>query len=109
MAEPMYWQVAEDLHQQTETGELASGQQLPTEQEPGEHYAASWNTIRDAINRLAAQRLEEGEHCITLQVRDFGRKSNSGHARDFIDRHTLYPFSARLDSTLLHTPSEAGS
>ena len=52
MADPMYRQIAEDLRQQIEAGELAEGTQLPTEIEFRETYPASRNTIRDAIKWL---------------------------------------------------------
>ena len=38
MANPMYRQIAEDLREQIESGELGPGQQLPTELELREHY-----------------------------------------------------------------------
>jgi DNA-binding GntR family transcriptional regulator len=52
MANPMYRQIAEDLRQRIESGELASGSQLPTELELRERYNASRNTVRDAIKWL---------------------------------------------------------
>jgi GntR family transcriptional regulator len=52
MAEPMYKQIAEDLRKKIEAGELAPGEQLPTELDLRESYNASRNTIRDAIKRL---------------------------------------------------------
>jgi GntR family transcriptional regulator len=52
MASPMYRQIAEDLRAQIESGELQPGQQLPTEFELRERYAASRNTVRDAIKWL---------------------------------------------------------
>jgi GntR family transcriptional regulator len=53
MANPMYRQIAEDLREQIESGQLAPGQQLPTELELRDHYEASRNTVRDAIKWLA--------------------------------------------------------
>ena len=52
MANPMYRQIAEDLRQQIESGELDPGSQLPTELELRERYNASRNTVRDAIKWL---------------------------------------------------------
>jgi DNA-binding FadR family transcriptional regulator len=49
MANPLYRQIAEDLRQQIESGQLEPGQQLQTELELRERYDASRNTIRDAI------------------------------------------------------------
>jgi GntR family transcriptional regulator len=53
MPEPLYRRIAEDLRRQIEAGELAEGAQLPTEAELREFYAASRNTVRDAIKWLA--------------------------------------------------------
>src|ERR1700749_5232776 len=55
----MYQQIAEDLHNQIESGALAPGSQLPTEIELRERYEASRNTIRDAIKRLTSLGLIE--------------------------------------------------
>jgi len=52
MTQPLYQQIAEDLRGQIESGRLAPGAPLPTELELREHYAASRNTIRDAVKRL---------------------------------------------------------
>jgi GntR family transcriptional regulator len=59
MADPMYRQIAEDLRQQIETGELAPGAQLRTELELRERYDASRNTVRDAIKWLISRGLIE--------------------------------------------------
>jgi GntR family transcriptional regulator len=59
MANPIYRQIAEDLRAQIESGELEPGQQLRTEIELRDHYAASRNTIRDAIKLLTARGLVE--------------------------------------------------
>jgi len=54
----MYRQIADDLRQRIESGELAPGDQLPTELELREQYDnASRNTIRDAIRWLTTRRL----------------------------------------------------
>lgn len=52
MANPMYRQIAEDLREQIQSGQLEPGQQLRTELELREHYEASRNTVRDAIKWL---------------------------------------------------------
>jgi GntR family transcriptional regulator len=52
MANPMYRQIAEDLREQIESGQLQPGQQLRTELELRERYSASRNTVRDAIKWL---------------------------------------------------------
>ena len=57
--QPMYQQIAEKLRAQIESGELAPGDQLPTELELRDRYSSSRNTIRDAIKRLSRQGLVE--------------------------------------------------
>jgi GntR family transcriptional regulator len=52
METPMYRQIAEDLREQIESGDLTPGEQLRTEPELKEHYGASRNTVRDAIKWL---------------------------------------------------------
>jgi GntR family transcriptional regulator len=59
MANPMYRQIAENLREQIEGGELEPGQQLRTEIELREHYGASRNTVRDAIKLLTTLGLVE--------------------------------------------------
>jgi GntR family transcriptional regulator len=55
MATPMYRQIAEDLREQIENGQLAPGGRLPTELELRAQYNnASRNTVRDAIKWLTA-------------------------------------------------------
>jgi GntR family transcriptional regulator len=55
----MYRQIAEDLRQKIESGELGHGTQLPTELELREQYEASRNTIRDAVKLLTTRGLVE--------------------------------------------------
>jgi GntR family transcriptional regulator len=57
--QPMYQQIAEKLRAQIESGELAPGDQLPTELDLRDRYSSSRNTIRDAIKRLTSQGLVE--------------------------------------------------
>ena len=52
MADPMYQQIADDLRQKIESGELGHGDQLPTELELRVQYEASRNTVRDAVKWL---------------------------------------------------------
>jgi GntR family transcriptional regulator len=59
MANPMYRQIAEDLREQIESGQLEPGQQLRTEIELRERYNASRNTVRDAIKWLTTLGLVE--------------------------------------------------
>jgi GntR family transcriptional regulator len=59
MPEPMYRQIAQDLREQIESGALRPEEQLPTESELGKTYAASRNTIRDAMKWLVTRGLIE--------------------------------------------------
>lgn len=59
MGYPMYRQIAEQLREQIESGELQPGRQLPTETELGEVHRASRNTVRDAIKWLISLGLVE--------------------------------------------------
>ncbi len=59
MSSPMYRQIAEDLRAQIESGGLRPGQKLRTEIELRDHYGASRNTVRDAINFLTTLGLVE--------------------------------------------------
>ena len=59
MPDPMYRQIAEDLRQKIESGELGHGTQLPTELELREQYDASRNTVRDAMKLLITRGLIE--------------------------------------------------
>jgi GntR family transcriptional regulator len=73
MANPMYRQIAEDLRAQIESGELEPGQQLRTEGELRDHYAASRNTVRDAIKWLTTLGLVEtrpGQGTFVVQTID---------------------------------------
>src|SRR5277367_2937304 len=58
MPDPMWKQIAEDLRQKIEAGELGrEGQALPTELELQAEYNASRNTVRDAIKWLVTRGL----------------------------------------------------
>jgi GntR family transcriptional regulator len=58
MPDPMWKQIAEDLRQKIEAGELgADGKPLPTELDLQAEYHASRNTVRDAIKWLAGRNL----------------------------------------------------
>jgi GntR family transcriptional regulator len=52
MANPMYRQIAENLREQIESGQIAPVEQLQTEAELRKQYQASRNTVRDAIKWL---------------------------------------------------------
>jgi GntR family transcriptional regulator len=73
MANPMYRQIAEDLRDQIESGQLQPGQQLRTELDLREHYNASRNTVRDAIKWLTNLGLVEtkpGQGTFVIQTID---------------------------------------
>ena len=56
---PMYQHIADDLRDQISNGRLKPNAKLPTEGELSDKYAASRNTIRDAIRRLTDEGLLE--------------------------------------------------
>jgi GntR family transcriptional regulator len=58
MREPMWRQIAEDVRQKIEAGELGSdGTPLPSELELRDSYEASRNTVRDAVKWLVTRGL----------------------------------------------------
>jgi GntR family transcriptional regulator len=59
MPEPLYKQIALELQQKIQSGELAPGEQLPNETEFREQFGASRNTIRDAVKWLTSRGLVE--------------------------------------------------
>lgn len=71
--QPLYHQIADDLRVKIESGEVPRGSQLATELELRDTYAASRNTIRDAIKRLISQGLVEtrqGQGTFVTQIID---------------------------------------
>ena len=52
MANPMYRQIADDIRQKIASGKIGPGSRLPTELELRDEYAASRNTVRDAVKWL---------------------------------------------------------
>jgi GntR family transcriptional regulator len=59
MADPKYRQIADDLRQKIEAGELGADGPLPSEKELEARYGASRNTVRDAIRWLTTRRIVE--------------------------------------------------
>jgi GntR family transcriptional regulator len=59
MAVPLYRRIADDLREQIDSGQLPPGGQLPPEDKLKERFAASRNTIRDAVKLLVALGLVE--------------------------------------------------
>lgn len=56
---PRYQQIADDLRQRIESGELTRESQLPTEGDLQKEYGASRNTVREAVKILVRERLLE--------------------------------------------------
>jgi GntR family transcriptional regulator len=56
---PRYREIADDLRYQIESGALSAEDKLPSETDLRDEYAASRNTIRDAIKMLISQGLIE--------------------------------------------------
>lgn len=52
MSGPLYRRIADDLRRNVESGELAQGTQLPTEDQLMASYHASRNTVRGALKEL---------------------------------------------------------
>ena len=59
MTEPIYRQIADDLRGKIEADEIVHGARLPTETDLMDQYAASRNTVRDAIKWLISLGLVE--------------------------------------------------
>jgi GntR family transcriptional regulator len=62
VAGPLYRQIADELRHRIDSGELAPGAQLPTEDELMAAYVASRNTVRGAIRQLANRGIVETLH-----------------------------------------------
>src|SRR2546429_7973543 len=50
---PLYYQIAQDLRRQIESGTLAPGAALPTEDDLQRIYSVSRATVRQAVRQLA--------------------------------------------------------
>jgi GntR family transcriptional regulator len=73
--QPKYKEIADDLRQRIRSGEFLQGQKLPTEEDLGDTYEASRNTIRQAVERLSmeglvAKRQGQGTY-VTIKVNPF--------------------------------------
>jgi GntR family transcriptional regulator len=89
MAVPMWRQIADDLREKIESGDLGSdGAPLPTELELQDRYNASRNTVRDAIKWLVVRGLvytRSGQGTFVVHKPDpfvtrFGTDQESGSA-----------------------------
>jgi GntR family transcriptional regulator len=58
-SQPMYRWIADDLRAKIKGGQLAPNNKLPTEGELSDQYAASRNTVREAVRRLTDEGLLE--------------------------------------------------
>lgn len=93
MHEVMYRRIADDLRGRIESGELAAGTQLPTENELMQQYGASRNTIREAIKMLVTPGLVEtraGQGTFVTEppnpfVSTLSGDPRTGEARIYID------------------------
>jgi len=74
MPDPLYKQIAEDMLQKIESGQIGrDGQPLPTELELREQYSASRNTVRDAVRWLITRGAVEtrpGKGTFVVQILD---------------------------------------
>jgi GntR family transcriptional regulator len=61
LAEPKYREIAADLESKIRSGELAAGERLPSDADLGDMYAASRNTVRQAISFLLTRGVVEKE------------------------------------------------
>ncbi len=57
VGQPMYKEIAEQLRQRIQSGEFTQGDKLPTEDDLGEAYQASRNTVRQAMEQLTREGL----------------------------------------------------
>ena len=58
--QPRYQEIADELRQQIESGELPRDSQLPTEAELQRKFSAARNTVREAVKLLILQRRRDG-------------------------------------------------
>jgi GntR family transcriptional regulator len=66
---PAYRQIADQLRSAITTGELAAGEQLPSERQLEQQYGVSRTTVRQAVARLQTEGLIVAEHGRGLFVR----------------------------------------
>lgn len=91
---PASRKIAADLRHAIETGELAPGQQLPSERDLAQQYGTARNTAREAMRLLAEDGLVIAEHGRGVFVRPAPRLIRLGNDR-YSPRHRetgLSPF-----------------
>jgi GntR family transcriptional regulator len=81
--QPLYGQIADQLRDAIQRGDLAPGQQLPTEQQLMEHHDVSRNTVRLALGALTNEGLIS---------------SSQGRGSFVRERTPLHYFASRTDS-----------
>lgn len=79
--QPPSRRIAEDLRRQIESGELRSGDKLPSERALAEAYGSARNTAREAIRILAEQGLVTAKHGSGVFVREPQRLFRFGSDR----------------------------
>ncbi|MER7956859.1 GntR family transcriptional regulator [Streptomyces sp. NPDC096030] len=79
--QPPSRRIAEDLRRQIESGELRSGDKLPSERALAERYGAARNTAREAVRLLAEQGLVTAKHGSGVFVREPQRLFRFGSDR----------------------------
>lgn len=79
--QPPSRRIAEELRRLIESGELRSGDKLPSERALAERYGAARNTAREAIRLLAEQGLVTAKHGSGVYVREPQRLFRFGSDR----------------------------
>jgi len=105
MADPLWKQIAEDLRQKIDTGELGgNGMPLPTELELQAEYSASRNTVRDAIKWLVTRGLvytRSGQGTFVAQKIDpFVTSLSSEMAPHHVGHDTTAGYASEVESRL---------
>ncbi|MGW2207351.1 GntR family transcriptional regulator [Streptomyces sp. NPDC001774] len=92
--QPPSRRIAEDLRRQIESGELRSGDKLPSERALAQRYSAARNTAREAVRLLAEQGLVTAKHGSGVFVREPQRLFRFGSDRYSIKNRAtgLTPF-----------------
>ena len=123
MSNPMYRQIAEDLREQIESGQLEPGQQLRTELELREVYNASRNTVRDAIKWLTTLGLVETrpgqgtfvikriDPFVTTLTREEGEVAEGGQSTSYLSEvgHSLKPSTSAVRVEIQPAPEHVAT
>lgn len=104
MADPMWKQIAEDLRQKIEGGEIGrDGQALPTELDLQAEYSASRNTVRDAIKWLVTRGLvytRSGQGTFVTQKIDPFVTRLSSDRTPYVGDDTTTAYASEVESRL---------